>query len=1062
MRLIEQSIKDPVSVIVGVLLISLFGLIALFRFPIQLTPNVDIPVITVRTLWPDASSKEIEEEIVRRQEEKLKNVQGLKKLTSSSRRNLAEVTLEFEVGTNLDRARLDVSDMLRQVEDYPDQAKEPVIQSSEQNEGNKIAWLILSPERDDVFVPYQREFVEDFVVPRLRRVPGVANIDAFGGEERQVQVKVDFAALAVRGLTLGNLRSALQRENINATAGDIAEGKTDYSIRTPGQFERLDEVENVVIAYQAGGPVRVGDIAKAVFDYKEPEFRVRHEGQTVMALGVSREVDTNVIEVMAGIRQAIAEMNRDLLKPRGLNLEMVYDETDYIYSAIGLVKSNLVLGGLLAVLVLLVFLQAGRPTLVVAVSIPISVIGTFLALSLMGRNLNVISLAGMAFAVGMVVDNAIVVLENIYRHRQMGEPSFEAAYNGAVEVWGAVLASTLTTVAVFLPVVFIKQEAGQLFRDIALAISAGVLLSLLVSITVIPMLSARLLARSESLSFNRVLNKFQYIGQHAMSGILHLLNSILLSPRLKMVTIVVLIGGSLVGSWLLMPPASYLPEGNRNLVFGYMILPPGYSVDEGVRIGQQIEGVLKPYWEVKAGTEAARKLEYPPLKNFFYVSLGNISFMGLTAQIDQDVKGIIPLAESAYRSVPGVLGFVSQPSLFGRSIGGRGNTVDVEISGYDIDQVTQAGTAMFGRIMGTKGLGFPMPQPANFMLGAPEFQLRPDRVKLAKAGISWDEVILAGAAAVDGMKVGEFSDHGKKIDLVLRGPKSGLEHTQDILQVPIRTRTGIVPLGSLVESVDTTAQEEIDHIEERRAVTLSVRVPGNMALEQVMQIINTSVIAPMRASGELPPDLDVNLAGTADKLVNTGKALAGGFLLALAITYLLMSSLLGSFVHPLIIILSVPLGAVGGFGGLRLLHTLAGQQMDVLTMLGFVILIGTVVNNAILIVYQAINFINSGSEMRNALIESVRTRLRPIFMTTLTTVVGMMPLVIRPGSGSELYRGLGAVIVGGLSLSTIFTIFLIPAIFSLVPIRWISRQEPRQAGADVEPPVEIGNLVEKY
>lgn len=1044
MRLADRAIKDPVSVIVGVLLVGLFGLIALFRFPIQLTPNVDIPVITVQTIWPDASTQEIEEEIVKRQEEKLKNVQGLKKLTSTSQRSRASVKLEFDVGTDIKDARLRVSDTLRQVEDYPDDAKEPIIQSSQQSDENKIAWLILRAKRKDVFVPYMQEFVEDVVVPRLRRVTGVGNVDDFGGQERQVQVKVNFAALAARGLSVMDLRSALQRENINATAGDITEGKSDIPIRTPGQFEQLNEVAEVVIVQRSGGPVYVRDIATVVFEYKEPEFIVRHKGKTVIALGVSREVDANVIEVMAGIRQAVTELNDYDLKARGLHLHQAYDETDYIYSAIGLVRSNLILGSVLAVAVMLIFLRAGRPTLIVALSIPISVIGTFLALSLMGRNLNVISLAGMAFAVGMVVDNAIVVLENIYRHREMGEPAFEAAYNGTVEVWGAVLASTLTTVAVFLPVIFVEQEAGQLFRDIALAISAGVSISLLVSITVIPMLSARLLAGAGETTFktNRVLNHFRFIGQFVSRLVLGLLDRILGSVQLRVAVIVVMISGAVLGSWILIPPASYLPVGNRNLAFGFMILPPGYGVDEGVRIGEQIESTIRPYWQVEAGSDEAKKLPYPAVREFFYISLGSVSFMGVIAQEDRAIGDLIPLAKSSFAKIPGVFGFVSQPSLFGRSIGGRGNTVDVEISGHDLDKVTQAGRAMFMRIMANKDLGgFPRPKPSNFMLAAPELQFRPDRVKLAMAGVSWSEIALVTATAVDGAIVGEFSDYGKKIDLVLKSGSSNPRYTQDLRHVPIATgRAGIVTLGSLVREVDTTAQEEIDHIEERRAVTLSVEVPRGMALEEVMTKIRQEIIAPMRETGQLHPGLDVNLAGTADKLVETGRALGGGLLLALVITYLLMCSLLGSFVHPLIIMLSVPLAAVGGFAGLNIMRAVAGQQMDVLTMLGFVILVGTVVNNAILIVYQAINLIRAGAETKPALLESVRTRMRPIFMSATTTICAMLPLVIRPGSGSELYRGLGAVIVGGLAVSTIFTLVLIPALFSFVPTRWIAKR----------------------
>ncbi len=1053
MNLIKYSIKDPVTVIVGVLLIAVFGLISLFRFPIQLTPNIDIPIITVTTTWADASPQEIEQEIIKRQEEKLKNVQGLKKMTSKSRRSVGEIRLEFDVGTNIDRARLDVSDMLRQVTDYPEKADEPIIKASSSDESNAIAWLILKATDKNLYVPHMYEFVDDFVLPRLRRVPGVAQVLAYGGQDREAQVLIDMPALAARGLNVSDVKNALIRENINATAGDIEQGKDEYQIRAVGQFEHLSDVANVVIAQQPGGPVYVRDIAKVVFGYKEPDYIVRERGKTVLAIPVFREVGSNVIEVMAGIRQAVKELNAGLLTQRHLKLVQVYDETDYIYSAIGLVRSNLILGSLLAILVMLLFLRAGKPTLVVAVSIPISVIGTFLALSLMGRNLNVVSLAGMAFAVGMVVDNAIVVLENIYRHRQMGKSAFQAAYDGTSEVWGAVLSSTLTTVAVFLPIVFIREEAGQLFRDIALAISAGVSLSLLVSITVIPMLSARILHSlpgSETGIIHSLTEKTSAIGATITNFILSIVSRVIGTLRYKLITILLLVGVSIVGSILLMPPASYLPIGNRNLVFAFLIMPPGYSINENIRIGKQIENFFKPYWysDKKPIAEQLKHSQFPPIKNSFYVGFGDYAFIGVTSTQPRRARELIPLVNRAWQQIPGVWGFASQPSIFGRSVSGRGNTIDIEISGNDINQVTRSALIMFGAIASNKMLGgkVPQPQPPNFMLGGPEVRLEPDRVKLARAGANWDQISLTLAALVDGAKIGDFHDRGKKIDLVLKTKKGEIKGSPDLIQTPIYTRrAGVVPLSNLVSYITTSAQQEIDHVEERRAVTLIVDNPKGMELQRTMGIIQNQIITPLRKAGLIAPDIEVHLAGTADKLTQTLKSLSAGFILAILITYLLMSSLFGSFIHPLVIMFSVPLAAVGGFLGLRIVHMTTGQPMDVLTMLGFVILIGTVVNNAILIIHQALHFIKrDGKSMNDALIESVRTRLRPIFMSTTTTIFGMLPLVIMPGAGSELYRGLGAVIVGGLFVSTIFTLVLIPTLASFIPLRWISAVEQEE------------------
>ncbi len=1061
MNIIKYSIKDPVTVIVGVLLIALFGLISLFRFPIQLTPNIDVPIITVTTIWLDASPQEIEQEIIKRQEEKLKNVQGLKKMTSKSRRSVGEIRLEFDVGTNIDRARLDVSDTLRQVTDYPEKAQEPVIKASSSDESNAIAWLILEAREKGVYVPYVYDFVDDFVMPRLRRVPGVAQVRAYGGQEREVQVLIDMPKLAARALNVSDVRVALLRENINSTAGDIEQGKDEYQIRAVGQFEHLSDIANVVISQQPGGPVYVRDVAKVVFGHKEPDYIVRERGRVVMAIPVFREVGSNVIEVMAGLKKTIKELNSELLAQRNLKLVQVYDETDYIYSAIGLVRSNLVLGSLLAILVMLIFLRACGPTIVVAVSIPISVIGTFLTLSLLGRNLNVVSLAGMAFAVGMVVDSAIVVLENIYRHNQMGKSAFQSAYDGASEVWGAVLSSTLTTVAVFLPIVFIREEAGQLFRDIALAISAGVTLSMFVSITVIPMLAARVLhigqtEESYKSLLYKITEKTSAIGARITKKIMELVSKIIGNTRYKLMTIALLVGLSVIGSIMLMPPASYLPIGNRNLVFAFLILPPGYSISENVRIGKQIEAFLSPYWysipeEIDLPKiQSKRDVHLPSIRNSFYVGFGDYAFIGVTSQEPERARELIPLVNRAWQQIPGVWGFASQPSIFGRSISGRGNTIDIEISGNDIDDVTRVALTMFGAIASNKQLGgkVPQPKPPNFMLGGPEVEFKPDRIKLARAGTDWQQISLMLSALVDGAKIGDFHDRGKKLDLVLKHKPSEIKNSSDILQTPIYTkRAGIVPLSNVVTRITTSAQQEIDHVEERRAVTLIVDTPKGMELQRTMEIIRNQIIMPLRKAGLIPHDVDIHLAGTADKLTSTLKSLSAGFLLAIIITYLLMSSLFGSFIHPLVIMFSVPLAAVGGFLGLRIVHLATGQPMDVLTMLGFVILVGTVVNNAILIVHQALHFIKRDKmDMNDALLKSVRTRLRPIFMSTTTTIFGMLPLVIMPGAGSELYRGLGAVIVGGLFVSTIFTLVLIPVLASFIPLRWIIGREIADEG----------------
>ena len=453
MKVVRAAIRSPVKTAVGAILLVLFGTLALLRIPFQLTPTIEEPQVMVTTVWPGASPMEVEREIVDEQEEQLKSLEGLEKMESSSSDNLGQISLTFVTGTDLDTALLKVSNRLEQVPRYPADADKPVIQAVGA-QANPMAWFVLVPADQDPFegpIQTQLTFFEEFVKPEFERVPGVGAVNYFGGTEQEMHVVVDPAALAARQITISELVSAIDRENRNFSGGDFDEGKRRYLVRTVGEYQSADDIGDIVVAIRSGVPVYLRDVATVDLGYSKPGAKAFYFGHQMIAFNVVRQTGANVLEVMKGVKATLASVNSDLLASRGLRVVQVSDETEYIYSAIGLVRQNLFLGGALAILVLLVFLRSRSSTLVVAIAIPISIIGTFLIMNWLGRTLNVISLAGMAFAVGMVVDNSIVVLENIYRHRQMGKSRFNAAYDGATEVWGAVLASTLTTIAVFRP-----------------------------------------------------------------------------------------------------------------------------------------------------------------------------------------------------------------------------------------------------------------------------------------------------------------------------------------------------------------------------------------------------------------------------------------------------------------------------------------------------------------------------------------------------------------------------------------------------------------------------------
>ena len=1036
MKLVDAAIRRPVSVIVGVLLIALFGLISLFLIPVQLIPDVDRPVVTVDTIWPGASPEEMEREIVQRQEEQLKAVEGLEKMTSQSFDSRGQVFLEFRVGLDPDALMLKVSNKLGQVRGYPADADRPVLASGAGGNTSAITWLILEPlpGNEDVSIETYLDLSEDVIKAGIERVPGVAQSNVYGGFERELQVIVDPAAMAAHAVTVSQMGAAITAENVNISGGSFDEGKRRYIVRTVGKYTTPEQVEAVVIRDGPGGRVRVGDVARVRLGYKDATVTVRQRGRPAIAINATRETGANVLEVMDGIRATVKDLNDGLLRREGLHLQQVYDETDYIISSIDLVRSNIFIGGALATLVLLIFLRSASSVLIIVTSIPISIVGTFLVMSLVGRNINVISLAGMAFAVGMVVDNAIVALENIYRHRQMGKDRLRASFDGAREVWGAMLASTLTTIAIFLPIVFIEDEAGQLFRDIAIAVSSSVGLSLVVALTVIPMMSARLMRnrlQPKGDEADRASNLLDRFGGGVSRFISNSVYRISGSTALRVGVVVILIGTSVLSAWSLLPKAEYLPTGNRNLIFSLLLPPPGYSLDELIEVGQQIEDVLRPRWEAVPGSPEAAALEGPTVGNMFYVAFGRSAFMGSSAGDPLRVKELIPIIQQPLFSVPGMIAIVRQSGLFQGFGGGR--AIDLEISGPDMGQLLALGGRIFGQVMQIMPEAQARPIP-GLDLGNPEVRIVPDRVRAAGVGLTAREIGVNVNALMDGALIDFYQYEGEEIDMSLKGEDDWFR-TQDIGQLPMYTSTGhTVPLHSVADVVVTSGPVQINHIERSRAITIQIVPPETTALKTALETIQTKIIEPLRASGELAAPYDLHLSGTADDLAKTQVALQWNFLLALLITYLLMASLYESFLYPFVIMLSVPPAAAGGVLGLAAVNLLIGYQaLDILTMLGFVILIGVVVNAAILIVHQTLNVMRdeAGIEPREAIRRAVESRVRPIFMSTITSALGMLPLVVLPGAGSELYRGLGSVVIGGLLVSTVFTLFLVPTFLSL-------------------------------
>lgn len=1052
MDLIAQSLKFGVTVAVGVILIILFGILSLFRIPVQLVPDVSQPELTVTTNWPGASPEEVERDIVDEQEKHLKSIVGLVEMKSVSQTGRSDVYLTFRTGSDLQEMLVRTSNALQQVSSYPENADEPIIKTVNVSD-RPIAWFVLQPLPewgDKVNVYHYRDFAEDQIKARFERIPGVSESEVRGGSLLEAQVIFNPNELAERGISIVQLREALRRQNKNISGGDFDEGKRRYIVRTRGEYRTVQDIENTILSQKDGRLVYVRDVAQVKVDYDELRSYVRHNGLPGIAVNARRETGSNILLVMKDLKAVQKNLNENILHPIGLHLVQTADKTEYITRSINMVRMNLLIGGIFATVILLLFLRSFYSTLVIALSIPISIIGTFLVVTLLGRTINVIMLAGMAFAVGMVVDASIIVLENIHRHRQLGKDTMLAALHGAAEVWGAILATTLTTLVVFIPVLFIEEEVGQLFRDIAVAISAAVTLSLIVSVLVIPAMSKHLLSYEERHTgdhrsllgrmFHNLFGLVPLAGKFNKMVIVGL-RLFFKSRGVQLFIVLVLVTVPGLAAWKMLPKTEYLPEGDQNVIIGMMIPPQGYNIQEMHRIGNELEEVYRPYWEAMPGSPEEAKLKGPAVRNFLFIGSRGRLFTVVKAKDPERAKDIIPLLKEELQKVPGMIAVTRQLSLLSSAFrGSRG--IEINIMGPNLEKLTEMTQSAFFKLKNLMPEANIRPVP-GMELGQPQIQVIPRWQEMAETELDVFELGYSVSAIMDGVFADEvYLDREKLdvpylprdgIDLILISREKDIEKTQDIENIVIKTPGLVgVSMNTIADIETTVSSEQIQHFERERSITLEVVPPKKMALEEGIEIVKKEIIEPLKNEGKLTGGYSIRLTGNADKLESTRKAMSGNFVLAVVITYLLLAVLFQHWGYPLVIMLSVPMAAVGGVFGLWVLNRFVLQPLDVLTMLGFIILIGVVVNNAILIVYKTLqNMREEHMKREEAILDSVRIRIRPIFMSTFTSLFGLMPLVVIPGAGTEIYRGIGVVILFGLLFSTLFTLILIPCLMNL-------------------------------
>ena len=1040
--MIKAAISNPYATLVGVIILLIFGTIAMGQIPIQLKPAIEPPEVSVQTFYFGASPIEIEDQITNKLEKQLNTISDLRRITSSSNDGYSSINMEFVENVDKNRALLDVQQAVNLVTDLPDknQISGPVIALVSAAQNEQVMWIALDGEAS---VDEKYDMVKDVIEPRILRLPGVGSLLVAGGRERQIVVEPDLEKMTSTGIGVQELMGRIRNENRNVRGGYLDEGETQLIVRTMGKYESLDDIRKTVIRHDQRGTITVGDIASVVDGRERQRGYVKADGKQTVAIGVSRQSGANTVDTIKGVPQLIGEYNSDFAA-RGIeiNIREVYSELSYIQEAINLVRNNLLLGALLAAIVLSLFLRGARPILIVLVTIPVSLITVFIILLALGRTINIISLAGLAFSVGMVVDNAIVVLENIDRHmKELGKPVMQAAYDAITEIAGAILASTLTTIAVFIPIILNTTEAGLLFKDIAIAIVSSIVISLMCAYTVVPGFSAVIL-RSENwrdkitktnpaLSRTLDLLTLQWLGTAMERWYAAFLSwscaGVGKGTTLGRLVLLGIVGVGFYFSMLLLPGANYLPTGTQPFIFCFTP-----SV-----VGQSNEVTSEAYSSIE--NFVAHDPEFSPKVQTFFTVASAPFFTGMGVRVKDEFARDKIMDQMAGKLMqigfmqPGFqFFFASRTSIFRVP----DKEFSLEITGPDLNEIRKISDRVQSEIRTRIGQYLqpgPVPVRSGYSEGVPELAIHVNRYKAAQLGLNTSDIANVVETMVAGLQSSKYTDRGREYDIVIRGNKDQYLSRDDLEALTVLASNGeFVRLDEVASIDDNTGPTSIRHYNRDRSIQLTVNTNPDYPTQTALDMTQKQVIEPLQA--QMAPGYAVRFGDSADKLNNTLDSLVVQGLLAIVIIYLLMVALFRSFAYPLIILVTVPLAWSGSFIAMYIAHTLSGGvvQFDVLGMLGLIILSGIVVNNAILIVHQMLNNQEEGMSPLDALRESARTRLRPIFMSVLTSVFGMLPLALGQGSGSELYRGLGVIVVGGMLVSTIFTLFVVPTILSLV------------------------------
>jgi len=1101
MRIVELSLRRRVTVAMAALAVSLFGIVAFTRLPIDLLPDISYPSLTVETRFPGAAPAEVEALLTRPVEEAVGVVAGVQRISSTSRPGLSQVTLEFDWDRDMDFAALDVRQKLELVS-YPEQAEDPVLLrfdpendpimrlyvTEDPSENGAVAETAAGaagvvrpdrPEREaDLF--RLRYLGEEVIKKDLESTEGLAAVKVSGGAEEEIQVKIDEGKLSLLGLGIDQIRDRLARENVNQAGGSLYEEEARYLVRSRNEFENLDDILQTTVLSDGGRSVTLGDVATVERAAKRREVVTRFDGREAVELALYKEGDANTVAVAKAVRARLAAIEKEL--PEGVRVVPGVDQSRFIEASIREVLSNAAVGGAIAIVILLLFLRDVRSTLVIGVSIPLSIVATFFLMYRTGTSLNIMSLGGLALGVGMLVDNAIVVLEAIHRRREEGLGPFEAARKGASEVGRAVAASTLTTVAVFLPVVFLEGIAAQLFRDQALTVSFSLLASLAVSLTLIPMLAVvlgggRKEGEAEEGAVSAPSEPAGEPGRHPR--LLRLRRAVLVTAPAFLVKLVRVLFGWLFRALALVtrPIGAVFDrtlgavQGAYPRVLGRALDAPGFVLalaflvllgaaalvpmlgldliptisqgEFGVRI-ELPEGTPLPATDrFVAGVQEVlsgdpRVEDFSSIAGGAGLALSQAGAEGGTAGENvarvqvRMAPGTTPADEAAVmaelrgrlESVDGVRYQVERPAVFTLR-----TPVEVELYGDDLGQLHTAAATLredLGRVPGLVDL------ESSAELGNPELQVTFHRDQLVQLGLDLGQVAATVRNKIQGDVATRLTEGDREIDIVVRSTEAGAASVEEVGDLIVGQRTvgagadrQTVPLR--LESVaDVRLAEgpaEIRRIGQKRAAVIGGDLVGRdmgAVAEDIRGVLH---------SATLPLGVTAVLGGQQEEMARSLRSLLLAMGLAIFLVYLVMASQFESFLHPFVIVFTLPLGAIGVIGALFL----TGTTLNVVALIGAVMLAGIVVNNAIVLV-DAVNRLRreEGLSKREALIEGGRLRLRPILMTSATTIFGLLPMALGLGEGAELRAPLAITVIGGLTVATVLTLVVIPVLYSVL------------------------------